>query len=111
VLERSPKFVATRTLSEPFPWANTTRVDGDVGDAVAGLRAGQEKDLVILGSGELIATLLARGLIDEFVLLIHPLVLGSGKRLFRDGGALATFRLVDTTPTSTGVLIARYQLA
>jgi dihydrofolate reductase len=65
---------------------------------------------VVLGSGELVQSLLRHGLIDEFVLLIHPLVLGSGRRLFREGVPSTTLRLVDSTPTTTEVLIATYQL-
>ena len=75
---------------------------------MAELKQQQDKDLVILGSGELIRSLMPRGLIDEFRLLIHPLVLGSGRRLFTDDGTLATLRLVDTTTTTTGVVIATY---
>ena len=66
---------------------------------------------MILGSGELIRALLPHGLIDAFVLTIHPLVLGSGRRLFADDGALAKFRLAEAKPTTTGVLIARYEAA
>ena len=66
------------------------------------------KDLVVLGSGELVQSLMRRNLVDEYVLLIHPLVLGSGRRLFADGGALAALRLVDTRTTTTGVVIATY---
>ena len=66
---------------------------------------------MILGSGKLAQALMADALIDEFILLIHPLVLGSGHRLFADGGTLATLRLVDSTTTSTGVMIATYRPA
>ena len=76
---------------------------------MAKLKKGKGNDLVILGSGELVQSLLRRGLVDAFVLLIHPLVLGSGRHLFTDGGALATFRLVDTKTTTTGVVIATYE--
>ena len=63
----------------------------------------------MLGSGELVRSLMRRDLIDEYVLLIHPLVLGSGRRLFPDGGPAAALRLADVKPTTTGVLIATYQ--
>ena len=111
VLENSPKYVATRTLTEPLPWMNSIKLDGDVVDAVSKLRAEQEKDLVILGSGELIQALIARALIDEYTLLIHPIVLGEGRRLFRDGSAYSKLVLVDSKPTTTGVLIATYRPA
>jgi dihydrofolate reductase len=70
-----------------------------------------DKDLVILGSGKLVQSLMRRNLVDEYVLLIHPLVLGTGRRLFTDGGAFAALRQVSTKTTSTGVVIATYRLA
>ncbi len=109
-LNRRDKYVASTTLSEPLPWENSILLSGDVPAAVAALKQQQGKDVVILGSGELIGSLMAHNLIDEFVLMIHPVVLGSGRRLFADGGPPATFALVDSTPTSTGVLIATYRL-
>ena len=66
-------------------------------------------DLMVIGSGELVQPLMRSNLIDEYILLIHPLVLGSGRRLFSDGGPSATLRLVDTKATTTGVVIATYQ--
>jgi dihydrofolate reductase len=111
VLNNTQKYVASRTLSEPLPWMNSTLLGGDVGDAVAKLKQEPGGDLVILGSGDLIQTLLQRDLIDEFLLTIHPLVLGSGHRLFRDGGPYAKLKLVDSKPTTTGVMIATYQRA
>jgi dihydrofolate reductase len=68
------------------------------------------KDIVVLGSGVLVQSLMRAGLVDEFVLSIHPLVLGSGRRLFPDGGPDATLELVDTKPTTTGVVIATYRV-
>jgi dihydrofolate reductase len=105
VLNRRRKYVASTTLAEPLPWENSTLLSGDVGAAVAAL----DTDLTVLGSGELIRTLMERDLVDEFVLTIHPLVLGTGRRLFGDGGPPATLELVDATPTTTGVVIATYQ--
>jgi dihydrofolate reductase len=111
VLNNTQKYVASTTLQEPLPWQNSTLLKGDVAEAVARLKEQSDKDLGILGSGELIQSLLRHNLIDEFVLLIHPLVLGSGRRLFSDGGAPATLRLINSVPTTTGVIIATYQLA
>jgi dihydrofolate reductase len=108
VLESRQKYVASTTLSEPLPWINSTRLNGDAADAVARLKAQAEIDLGILGSGVLIDSLMRRDLIDEYVLLIHPLVLGSGRRLFPDG-VQATLRLVDSVTTTTGVIIATYR--
>jgi dihydrofolate reductase len=105
LLNQRRKYVASTTLAEPLPWENSTLLTGDVGDGVAAL----DIDLTVLGSGELIRTLMERDLVDEFVLTIHPLVLGTGRRLFGDGGPPATLELVDATPTTTGVVIATYQ--
>jgi dihydrofolate reductase len=107
-LNNGQKYVASRTLREPLPWANSTLLKGDAGEAMAGLKE-QGKDLLVFGSGELVQSLLGRGLVDTFVLMIHPLVLGTGRRLFPDRGAPAAFRLVDARTTTTGVVIATYQ--
>ena len=111
VLNNSQKYVASTTLREPLPWQNSTLLRGDAAEAVARLKEESGKDLVILGSGELVQSLMRRNLVDEYVLLIHPLVLGSGFRLFTDGSAFAALRLVDTSTTTTGVVIATYQPA
>jgi dihydrofolate reductase len=111
VLNNTQKYVASTTLEEPLPWSNSTLLEGDAAEAVAGLREQPGKDLVVLGSGELVQSLMRRNLVDEYVLLIHPLVLGSGRRLFPDGCPFAALRLVDSKTTTTGVVIATYQLA
>jgi dihydrofolate reductase len=111
VLNERQKYVASTTLQEPLPWRNSTLLEGDATEAVAKLKEQPGKDLVVLGSGELVQSLMEHDLVDEYVLLIHPLVLGSGRRLFTDGGASAALRLVDTKTTTTGVLIATYQPA
>jgi len=111
VLNNTQKYVASTTLSEPLSWSNSTLLKGDAAEAVARLKEELGKDLVILGSGELVQSLMRRNLVDEYVLLIHPLVLGSGRRLFADGGAFAALRLVGIKTTTTGVVIATYQLA
>ena len=109
-LNDAPKYVASRTLREPLPWPNSTLLEGDAADAVAVLKQEPGNDLQIMGSGELVQSLMTRDLIDEYMLLVHPLVLGSGRRLFADGGAVASLRLVgDASTTSTGVVIATYQ--
>jgi dihydrofolate reductase len=109
-LNNGQKYVASRTLREPLAWLNSTLLTGDAAEAVAGLKE-QGKDLLVFGSGELVQSLMRRDLVDEFVLLIHPLVLGSGRRLFADGGAFAALRLVDAKSTPTGVVIATYRPA
>ncbi len=108
VINARRKHVASRTLREPLDW-NATLLDGDVAGAVAALR--ERTDLAILGSGELIQSLMPHGLIDEYLLLVHPLVFGTGRRMFPDGGAPAALRLVDTVTTGTGVIIATYRPA
>lgn len=111
VLDNTQKYVASRTLTEPLPWKNSTLLPGDAADAIARLKQEPGDDLVILGSGELVQSLMRRHLIDEMVLVIHPLVLGSGRRMFGDDGTFAKFRLVESVPTTTGAIIATYQLA
>jgi dihydrofolate reductase len=111
VLNNTQKYVASRTLREPLPWINSTLLRGDAAGAVARLRQRPGKNIVILGSGDLVRSLMRGGLVDEFVLLIHPLVLGSGRRLFAGDIALGALRLVSTVTTTTGVVIATYQPA
>ena len=84
---------------------------GDAAETVARLKQESGTDLVIMGSGELVQSLMRANLIDEYVLLIHPLVLGSGRRLFPEDGAFAALRLVGTKTTNNGVVIATYQPA
>jgi dihydrofolate reductase len=109
VLNNVQKYVASTTLEEPLRWSNSTLLTGDAAAAVATLKEQPGKDLVVLGSGELVQSLMRRSLIDEYVLSIHPLVLGSGRRLFPDGSLFATLQLVDTKTTTTGVVIAAYR--
>ena len=109
VLNQVAKYVASTTLTEPLPWANSTLLKGDAAQAVAELKDQQEGNLVVFGSGVLLQSLMRSDLVDEYVLQIHPLVLGSGRRLFSDGGPPTTFRLADSVTTATGVIIATYQ--
>jgi dihydrofolate reductase len=109
VLDNTRKYVASTTLAEPLPWRNSTLLEGDAADAVARLKQEPGRDLTVLGSGELVQSLRRRDLVDEYVLLLHPLVLGSGRRLFPDGGGPADLRLTGSTATTTGVIIATYQ--
>ena len=88
-MDNITKYVASRTLKEPLPWKNSVLLKGDAAEAVARLRKEPGKDLVMMGSGELVQSLMRRNLVDEYVLLIHPLVLGTGRRLFTEGGAAA----------------------
>ncbi|HEY2552234.1 MAG TPA: dihydrofolate reductase family protein [Streptosporangiaceae bacterium] len=109
-LNNSPKYVASATLAEPLPWPNSTLLHGDVVSAVRALRAQSSGVLAIMGSGVLIGSLMAANLIDEYLLMIHPLLLGTGRRLF-PGGVHASLRLIAQSSTSTGLLIASYKPA
>jgi dihydrofolate reductase len=111
ILDNAQKYVASSTLKEPLPWVNSTLLKGDIPTAVADLKKKMDKDLVILGSGVLIQSLIAHKLVDIYTLLIHPLALGSGRKLFVDGGPYAALKLVDSKTTPTGVVIATYQPA
>jgi dihydrofolate reductase len=108
-LTSTPKYVASRTLTDPLPWENSILLDGDVPSAVARLKRELPKDILVMGSGELVETLMRHGLVDEYVLLIHPLVLGSGRRLFTDGGPAAELRLVSSSAAPNGVIVASYR--
>ena len=107
-LNNLPKYVASTTLSEPLAWQHSSLLQGDVAKAVAELKEQPGKDLVVLGSGELVQTLMENDLVDRYGLMFNPIVLGSGKRLFRDGSAMRKLRLVDSKTSSTGILITTY---
>jgi dihydrofolate reductase len=106
VLTKTPKYVASSTLAEPLPWANSILLADPVRQ-VADLK--REKDLVVLGSGALIQSLGRAGLIDEYLLTIHPLVLGDGRRLFSAGFPPSKLKLIGAKTTPTGVIAATYR--
>jgi len=110
-LNNTRKYVASRTLSEPLPWMTSTLLVGDAVDSVEGMKQQPGADLVILGSGELVRSLMSHNLMDEYTLLIHPLVLGSGRRLFSDEGSFEELQLTNSVTTTTGVVIATYRPA
>jgi dihydrofolate reductase len=103
-----PKYVASSTLDEPLEW-NSTLIKGDLGEVVSGLKSEYERDILILGSAGLVHTLIPLGLIDEYRLMIFPVVLGSGKRLFREGIASLPLRLVHTSAFASGVVVHAYE--
>jgi dihydrofolate reductase len=109
VLNASQKYVVSRTLEEPLPWENSTLLRGDAVAAVAELKEKLGQDIMILGSGELVRSLMGSELIDAYTLLIHPLVLGEGQRLFADGGPPADLGLMGSKTTGTGVVMATYR--
>jgi dihydrofolate reductase len=106
-----PKYVVSTTLEEPLGWSNSQLIKGDVAEEVAKLKQEPGEELQVIGSGELVQTLMKHDLVDEYRLMITPLILASGKRLFRDGSARTELRLVDSKTSSTGVLIVTYQPA
>jgi dihydrofolate reductase len=103
-----PKFVASRTLSDA-EW-NATIIEGELADAVRALKEDSGGDLLIYGSGEVVDELTRLGLIDEYRLMVHPVVVGTGKRLFENAPA-TTLGLVDSTTTETGVAVLTYARA
>ncbi len=107
-LNNAPKYVASTTLADPLPWPNSTLLRGDTVDALRTLKAQSGGVLAIMGSGVLIGSLMAADLIDEYLLMIHPLVLGTGRRLF-PGGTHVSLRLTGSATTATGVVIATYE--
>ena len=109
-LNNSPKYVASTTLTEPLPWPNSTLLRGDTVAGVRALKAQAGGVLGIMGSGVLIGSLMAADLIDEYLLMIHPLVLGTGRRLFPEG-VHVSLRLADSVTSATGVVIATYEPA
>ena len=110
-LNAKPKHVVSTTLTEPLEWQNSTLVGGDVAAAVAALKQEDGGDLHTIGSTELVRALIQNDLVDEFRLMIDPVVLGGGKRIFTDDGALRALRLVDGQTVGTGAFLARYEPA
>ena len=109
-LNAAQKHVVSQTLTDPLPWPNSTLLSGDVADAVGELRSRPGRELHIMGSGQLIETLMAHRLVDEFLLMTFPVILGSGRRLF-SGDTYAQLNLVDAKATSSGVVITTYRTA
>jgi dihydrofolate reductase len=107
-LNTKPKYVASRSLTEPLEWQNSTLLQGDVAEAVAALKQENGGDLHVIGSTELVKTLFEHGLVDELRLMIDPVIVGGGKRIFRDDGALRLLRLVDSEVATTGAILATY---
>ena len=107
-LNTQPKYVASTTLTEPLAWQNSTLLQGDLGEAVLALKQEKGKDLYVLGSTELVRTLIEHDLVDEYRVMIDPLIVGGGKRIFYSDGMLRPLRLIDSQVTTTGAIIATY---
>jgi dihydrofolate reductase len=110
-LNEMPKHVASRTLSEPLAWNNSTLISGDLAEGIRALKAQEGNHLLVIGSGNLVQSLMTNELVDEYRVMIHPLLLGSGARLFREGSGRQPLCLVDVTPTDKGVIFATYRPA
>jgi dihydrofolate reductase len=109
-INTSPKYVVSTTLGDVGDWANSTLIDGDLPTAVKRLKAGPGKGISVAGSPGLVRSLVAQDLLDELVLLIHPVIAGEGrKKLFAEDGPLKKLELVSAQPTSSGVVIATYR--
>jgi len=110
-LNRSHKYVASRTLTGPLPWQNSSLLTGGATGAVAALKRDADGDLVVLGSGELVRSLARAGLVDVYMLSVYPLTLGTGTKLFAEGeGAYSRMELAEAVPTTTGVIIMTYRV-
>ena len=107
-LNKQPKYVASRRLSEPLEWQNSTLLHGDLKHAVAALKGEDGGDLHVIGSTNLVQGLFKDNLVDELRVIIDPVTVGGGKRIFPDDGALRAMRLVESEMTSTGGFIATY---
>jgi dihydrofolate reductase len=107
-LNTKPKFVASTTFSDPLDWENSTLLEGDVAAAVAALKEKNGGDLHVIGSTQLVQTLVEDDLVDEFRVMIDPVMLGGGKRFFRDDGVLRPLRMVDSRVVETGAILATY---
>jgi dihydrofolate reductase len=107
-LNTKPKHVASRTLGNPLEWQNAAVLVGDVAEAVAALKREDGGDLHVIGSLDLVETLIEHDLADELRLMIDPVTLGGGKRIFRDDGSLRPWRLVASEVTGTGAILATY---
>jgi len=110
-LNTKPKYVASTTLSDPLDWQNSTVLEGDLAAAVSALKQEDGGDLHVIGSTQLVQSLIEHDLADEFRVMIDPVMLGGGKRIFRDDGSLRPLRLVDGQIAGTGAILATYARA
>ena len=110
-MNNTPKFVVSKTLEEPLEWNNSTLIKGDVAEEITKLKEQPGKDISITGSPTLVRSLLEEDLLDELRLMVHPIVLGGGKRLFDGGDDRKPLELLDSGRFGTGVLFITYRLA
>jgi dihydrofolate reductase len=107
-LNTLPKYVASTTLAEPLSWEHSTLLKGDIAEAVRALKEEDGKDLHLVGSSVFVQTLIEHDLVDVYRLMIDPVVVGGGKRLFRDDAAVKKLRLLESKVTTTGAILATY---
>lgn len=110
-LNTKPKYVASTTLSDPLEWQSSTVLEGDLASAVSALKQQDGGELHVIGSTQLVQTLIERDLVDELRVMIDPVTVGGGKRIFRDDGSIRPLRLVDGQITGTGAILATYARA
>jgi dihydrofolate reductase len=108
-MNNTPKYVVSTTLEEPLEWQNSTLIQENVAEEITKLKQQPGKDIGIVGSGTLVRSLLQDDLLDELSLMVHPIILGSGRPLFEDGGDQKALKLVDSRVFSTGVVYLTYQ--
>ena len=108
-MNNTPKHVVSSTLEGPLEWNNSALLEGDVAERIVELRKQPGKDISITGSITLVRSLLREDLLDELRLMVHPIVVGGGKRLFEEGGAQKALELVDSTTFDTGVVYLTYR--
>lgn len=107
-LNSKPKYVVSSTLREPLEWENSSLLHGDVAEAVSALKQEDGDDLHVIGSTELVRALVEHDLVDELRLMVDPVILGGGKRIFPDNGVLRSMELADSQVTSTGAILVTY---
>jgi dihydrofolate reductase len=110
-MNNTPKYVVSRTLEGPLEWSNSTLIKGNVAEEITTLKQQPGKNIGITGSATLVQSLLREDLLDELGLMIHPVVVGTGRRLFEEGGGLKALELVDSKTFSTGVVSLTYRPA
>jgi len=110
-MNNTQKYVVSATLEEPLEWTNSTLIKGNVADEINGLKQQPGKDISISGSGTLVQSLMQEDLIDELRLMVHPVVVGSGKRLFAEGGDQKSLELLESKNFGTGVVYLTYRPA
>ena len=108
-MNNTPKYVVSTTLDEPLEWKGSTLIKGNVAEEVSRLKQQPGKNIGMTGSATLVRSLLQDDLLDELVLMVHPVVVGGGRRLFEEGGGSKELRLVDSKVFSTGVVSLTYE--